>query len=281
MCNTTAATPVEFIEEQFSSYNKLLKVICWIRRLAWCMRNKPRRPQHYFSTLEAREATQLLLHRSQLRSFSKELKHLKANPPKDISRTSPILNLRPRVDDHGTLRVGGRLSNANIPEHDKHPTIISAKDHFTKLLFRHYHLQLGHCGPTALLSHASNLYHVVGARRLARDTCSKCVTCRAAAARVSTQLFGQLPPETVEPDYVFQHTGMDLAGPFIIKKGHTRKPVEVKAFLLVFICFCTKAVHLELVSDMSTAAFIAALERFVSRRGLPLHLHSDNGRNFL
>ena len=74
---------------------------------------------------------------------------------------------------------------------------------------------------------------------------------------------------------------MDLAGPFFIRKGHTRKPVEVKAYLIVFICFCTKAVHLELLSDMTTAALIAAIERFTSRRGLPLHLHSDNGRNFL
>ena len=122
---------------------------------------------------------------------------------------------------------------------------------------------------------------VVGARRLAREICSKCVICRAAAAEASTQLIGQLPPERVEPNYVFYHTGMDFAGPFIIRKGHTRKPVEIKAFLAVFICFCTKAVHLELVSDMTTEAFIAALDRFISRRGLPLHLHSDNGSNFL
>ena len=206
ICNITAVTAAECMEDQFNSYHKLLKVICWIRRLAWCMRNKHRRPQHYFSTQEAREATQLLLHRSQLRSFSKELKQLKANPPKDISQSSPILKLRPRVDDHGTLRVGGRLSNANIPEYEKHPTILSSRDHFTNLLFRYYHLQLGHCGPTALLSHASYIYHVVGARRLSRDICQKCVTCRAAAAKVSTQLIGQLPPERVDPDFTLAWT---------------------------------------------------------------------------
>ena len=280
-CNIAAVAPVEFFETKFNSYSKLVKVICRIKRLAWYIKTKNRRPDKYLSIMEAREATKILISRSQHRSFPKELSHPTANPPKDLPKRSKILTLHPRVDDQGTLKLGGRLSHADIPEYQKHPIILSSTDPFTKLLFRHYHLQLGHCGPTALLSHAGNIYHVVGARRLAREVYSKCVTCRAAAAKASTQLIGQLPPERVEPDYVFYHTGMDFAGPFIIRKGHTRKPVEVKAFLAVFICFCTKAVHLELVSDMTTEAFIAALDRFVTRRGLPLHLHSDNGSNFL
>ena len=115
---------------------------------------------------------------------------------------------------------------------------------------------------------------------MSRSTCSKCVTCRKAAAKASSQLLGQLPSARVEPNYVFLHTGMDFAGPFSIKKGHTRRPVEIEAHLAIFICFVTRAVHLELVSDMTTQAFLAALDRFVDRRGLPLHLYSDNGANY-
>ena len=116
---------------------------------------------------------------------------------------------------------------------------------------------------------------------MARSVCNKCVICRKAAAKASSQLLGQLPPARVEPNYVFLHTGLDLAGPFYIRKGHTRRPVSIKCYLIVFICFCTKAVHLELASDQTKEAFLAALERFVSRRGLPLHIYSDHGANFM
>ena len=51
----------------------------------------------------------------------------------------------------------------------------------------------------------------------------------------------------------------------------------VKTYLAVFVCFSTKAAHLEVVSDATTEAFLACLRRFVSRRGLPAHIHSDNG----
>ncbi|XP_062713939.1 uncharacterized protein LOC134290759 [Aedes albopictus] len=48
----------------------------------------------------------------------------------------------------------------------------------------------------------------------------------------------------------------------------------------ITVCLVTKSVHLELVSDMSTAAFIAAMQRFISRRGIVREFHSDNGSNF-
>ena len=74
---------------------------------------------------------------------------------------------------------------------------------------------------------------------------------------------------------------MDYAGPLTLKKGHTRKPVLIKAYLAIFICLATKAVHLEVIEDLSTEDFLAGLQRFVSRRGLPAEIHSDNGKNFV
>ena len=276
----TGITPKDCIESRFGSYKKLLRVFCWIKRLAYFIHTKNRRPEIYLTVSEARDATTALVRRSQQRSFPTELKNLTADPPQDIPKKSTILVLRPRVDGSKLLKIGGRLNHTQLPDFQKHPVILSAQDIFTKLLFLYYHHLLGHCGPSMLLAHASNIYHVVGGRRLSRIICSKCITCRKAAVKASTQLLGQLPPARVEPHYVFLHTGMDFAGPFMIKQGYTRKPVEIEAHLAVFVCFCTKPVHLELVSDQTTQAFLAALDRFVDRRGLPLHLYSDNGPNF-
>jgi len=77
----------------------------------------------------------------------------------------------------------------------------------------------------------------------------------------------------------FSHTGVDYAGPFgiipFVGRGQTRKH-----YVVLFVCLATKAIHLEVVEDYTTAGFLAAFRRFVSRRALPAHMYSDNGTNF-
>ena len=80
-------------------------------------------------------------------------------------------------------------------------------------------------------------------------------------------MLGQLPIECLTPDLVFDKVGMDYAGPFYIKYGHVRKPTVVKTYASVFFSLSVKAVHLELVSELTTEAFLACLRRFISRRG--------------
>ena len=80
---------------------------------------------------------------------------------------------------------------------------------------------------------------------------------------------------------MFERTGVGYAGPVMVKSGPVRKPVLVKAYICVFVCLSVKAVHLELVSDLTSEAFIAALRRFISRRGKPSIMWSNNGTNFV
>ena len=94
-------------------------------------------------------------------------------------------------------------------------------------------------------------------------------------------MLGQLPIERLTPGPVFDKVGVDYAGPLLIKYGHIRKPTIVKSYVCVFVSLTVKAVHLELVSDLTTDAFIACLWRFISRRGIPSLIWSDHGSNFV
>ena len=91
----------------------------------------------------------------------------------------------------------------------------------------------------------------------------------------------QLPPERITPDAVFSKVGVDNAGPVYLKQGSIRKPVMVKAYICVFVSLTVKAVHLELVSYLTSEAFIACLRRFIARREKPVLLCSDHGTNFV
>ena len=90
-----------------------------------------------------------------------------------------------------------------------------------------------------------------------------------------------LPSCRVQPSRCFTHVGTDFAGPFTVKTSTRRNAPSTKGYLCLFICMAIKAVHLEMVSELSTEAFLAAFDRFVSCRGLPSHIYSDCGRNYV
>lgn len=91
---------------------------------------------------------------------------------------------------------------------------------------------------------------------------------------------GDLPRARVTPSRPFQFTGVDYAGPVILRTTKGRGHRARKAFIAVFVCLNTCAVHLEVASDYTAEAFLGALRRFVSRRDLCQEMYSDCGTNF-
>lgn len=91
---------------------------------------------------------------------------------------------------------------------------------------------------------------------------------------------GQFPVEKLTPSHPFLNSGVDYAGPFIIKTWKGKNARTYKAYLALFVCHSTSAVHLELVTDYSTDAFMAAYKQFTARRGIYVTLMSDCGTNF-
>lgn len=119
----------------------------------------------------------------------------------------------------------------------------------------------------------------ISGKQIANSVFRKCMQCFRQNPTPIVQPVGQLPKQRTTPSRAFTITGVDFCGPVYLKPAHRRAAAR-KAFIAVFICFASKAVHLELVCDLSSEAFIAALRRFISRRGIPTEIHSDNGTNF-
>ncbi|CAK1583264.1 unnamed protein product [Parnassius mnemosyne] len=91
-----------------------------------------------------------------------------------------------------------------------------------------------------------------------------------------------LPQQRTTPSRPFTHTGVDFTGHVEIKLNKGRGGVKTsKGYIAIFVCMATKAVHIEIVSDLSTETFIAAFQRMCARRGTPKHVYSDCGTNFI
>ncbi|XP_062711022.1 uncharacterized protein LOC134289037 [Aedes albopictus] len=90
----------------------------------------------------------------------------------------------------------------------------------------------------------------------------------------------ELPAARVTAARPFSRVGIDYWGPIQLQPRH-RRDAPIKAYVAVFVCFASKAVHLELVANLTTAKFLQAFRRFVARRGLCSDVYTDNGKNFV
>ncbi|XP_055605904.1 uncharacterized protein LOC129754066 [Uranotaenia lowii] len=227
---------------------------------------------------EIRRAERNLIRILQEQHFEEELRCL--HDGKQVSSKSKLRWFHPILGIDHLLRIGGRLNKAPRTYDSKHQIILPSTHAFSTLLIRSFHLNHLHAAPQLLLSLLRMRYWVLGARNRARLIVRQCIICFKARPRLVEQFMGELPAARITATRPFAVAGIDYWGPIFLKPVHRRAASE-KAFVAVFVCFSTKAVHIELVADLSTAKFIQALRRFVSRRGLCSDMHSDNGLNFL
>lgn len=201
---------------------------------------------------------------------------------KELQSKSKILSLSPFFDhDTGLIRVGGRLHNSDYNYEKRHPILVDSSHHITKLYFEREHLRNLHAGPQLLLSSVRENIWPTNGRKLARRVVKQCVVCVRARGQTQFPKMGDLPANRISVDFPFNSVGVDYAGPFLILNRKGRGAKLIKCYLCLFICLRFKCVHLEPVSDLTRESFIMTLRRFIARRGKPLEMHSDNGRNFV
>ena len=187
-----------------------------------------------------------------------------------LANPSPIL-----FDD--IIRVGGRIHRAPIAFEAANPMFLPKSHHVSMLIVRYYHHLLGEAGREHVLSIICQYFWILRRRSLVRQILSNCVSCRRRNAPTLQQVMADLPKERLVPyQPPFTYTGLDFFGPFYVK----RSPSTVKVYGCIFVCFNSRAVHSEDVTSLETDTFIQAFLQFISVRGCPKEIWSDNGTNF-
>ncbi|XP_055714780.1 uncharacterized protein LOC129808901 [Phlebotomus papatasi] len=200
-----------------------------------------------------------------------------------ISRSSKLAHIRqltPFIDVTGLIRVGGRLQHSSEPYSARFPILLN-KGQVAYSIARSEHFRLHHAGPQLLLASLRQNYWMLSGRRICRKVVKDCIRCCRVKPPLQTQLMGDLPEQRMSKPIPFLATGIDFAGPVLIRHGQRRSQTLVKAYVCVFVCLSTRAVHCEVVSDLTADAFIACLRRFISRRSCPSDIYSDNATNFV
>ena len=89
-----------------------------------------------------------------------------------------------------------------------------------------------------------------------------------------------LPEYWVCAEFPFQVTGFHFAGPLFVKDIYSKSSDVNKCFILIFTCATSQLTYLELSPDMTSVSFINCFKRFISHRGTPTKVVSDNFKSF-
>lgn len=266
------------IIDKYSSFEYLCIIISWICRFVNKCRKLPVNASNLITVDEICTARNLALKYIQLIAFENDIAALKTNK---LSKNGKIKALSPFIDSDGLMRVGGRLAKASIPYDQMHPIIHPSTGNCIAAIIRDAHLKTLHGGKQAILAYLRRTYWIINASRVVKSIIHTCMRCHRHSSHLQQQMMGQLPEPRVNITKPFLHTGVNFAGPIQIKSKEGRGVRSFKAYIAVFICLATKAIHLELVNSLTSDSFIAVLKRFAARRGTVTTLYSDNGTNFV
>ncbi|KAL6465838.1 hypothetical protein MHYP_G00259710, partial [Metynnis hypsauchen] len=264
--------------EKFSDWSRAVQAVARLRRRVKEQKGEKQRTNESTSLEERKEAEIAIVKLVQEEAFPNEIKSLKANKVISKSKNSKLYKLSPFLDEDGILRVGGRLSQASLHPHVKHPAILPKGDHISSLLVKHFHERVYHQGRGMTVNELrANGWWILGCSSVVSSHIFKCVKCRKYRRRTEDQRMGNLPEDRMETTPPFTYTGIDCFGPIHVKEGRR----NVKRYGLLLTCLCSRGIHIEMLDDMTSDAFINALRAFIAIRGNVRQLRSDQGTNFI
>jgi hypothetical protein len=233
--------------QRFSSYKKAVTAVTTIIKA--CLHKQKKQ----ISDIEVRKLGEKAL-----------IKAIQREAFENTNDSKVLKDLDPFRDEDDVLRVGGRLTKSSEPYAVKHPVILPRQSHISYLIALHLHEATAHQGRSLTMNEIrARGFWIVGCRRVVSSLINRCITCIKHRGRAKGQKMSDLPEERVEPSPPFTYCALDCFGPFVVKEG--RK--EVKRYGLIITCLAMRAVHIEVLDDLTTDSFINGLRCLIALRG--------------
>ena len=261
---------------RYSSFHQIQAVTAYIARFIHNLRNPHARKHGPLTSSELTVASKHLVMAMQYSTYQDEIAFLQ----KTRSKCPPLVKqLRLFLDDSQLIRCGGRIHNAPTTEAAKFPHLLPSNHPVTKLIVLEVHNKLHHGGVGITVTALRQVYWITAIRQYVRRLLRHCVTCRKLMGRpYRAPESPPLPKVRVTEAPPFTITGVDFTGALYVK-GSTGQ--ETKVYICLFSCAVSRAVHLEVVNDLTVDTFLLAFRRFCSRKSLPRKMISDNASTYL
>ena len=262
--------------ENYGDITKLLRITSWIMRFINNVKKKDQnivRKCGNLSNEEIQNAKLIWIKENQ-------------NVLQDEKNYSEIVNsLNLFEDEDGIIRSKGRITNSSLPYETRLPIMLSKTHKLSKLLVILCHHRVKHNGVRQTLAEFRSNYWLTQGRSFVKKILFECVVCKRYNARpYNYPKPPDLPKERVSCETPFSNTGVDYMGPVYCKNVYGVNSLDEedmhKAFIVLYTCASTRGVVLDLVPNGESKTFINSFIRFISRRGCPKIMLSDNGSVF-
>ena len=266
--------------ERFSKFLKLLNCTNLIFRclkMKKCLKEETM--MRLWGTTDTLEISKLhLVKAMQAEVYSQELAFLKGSKRNGIPARVREMNLF--LDAYGIIRCDGRIAkNTRFDYNVIYPILLGPKEHpLTRLLVLHYHKQVQHLGIQATLKKVNLAgFRLIRAHQTVKSIIKPCFICKKFnSLSFNYPRMTDLPVDRVNLVRPYANVGVDYTGHVYVREGGQ----EVKYYILLMTCLCTRAIHIDLLPDQSMEQFILALVRFCNIYGIPESVYSDNAATF-
>ncbi|XP_065915750.1 uncharacterized protein [Dysidea avara] len=236
---------------RYSKLTKLLRITAYVLRFITNIKQTLPKLSGHLTPTELSHAQVLWIKSVQQHSFCNEIANLQSK----ASRLPLIRQLRLHLNNEGIVCCGGRIHNAPVSQQVKFPYLLPQKHWLTELIIQDIHQRHFHSGTNSTVTYLRQLYWLPAARRHVRSILRHCVTCnKLSGSHYKAPSPPPLPKHRLQMMNPFTVTGIDFTGALYVRTSRG----ESKAYICLFTCASSRAVNLEVVTDLSEETFLQA-----------------------